>query len=159
MAVLQTQFLRMFVFVSRRTVAFLVLLCIVFPALRFTAAAQTGVNDIFGRSLDQHGVTLVDWDGYMANPLIQIDLLPPTNAALPGPVTLTADGARLYFEDSDAVSSNGPSTAVYFADASTPVPVRLSIFPDRDGLDEDYTLTLVFTDANSVNQTNTVPIH
>jgi hypothetical protein len=35
----------------------------------------------------------------------------------------------------------------------------LAIFPDRDGLDEDYTLALVFTDANSRRQTNTVPIH
>ena len=139
--------------------AFLILVCLLFPTLRFTAAAQTRVNDIFGRSLNQHGVTLVDWDGYMANPLIEIDLLPPTNAVLPGTVVLTAAGARLYFEDSDVVSSNGPSIAVYFADASTPVPVRLSIFPDRDGLDEDYTLTMVFTGANSIKQTNSVPIY
>ncbi|MEJ0089004.1 MAG: putative Ig domain-containing protein [Limisphaerales bacterium] len=124
-----------------------------------TVTAQTRVSDIFGRSLNQHGITLVDWDGYLANPLIKFDLLPPTNAALPGSVTLTADGARLYFEASNEVSSNGPSMTVYLNDLNTPLPVRLSIFPDRDGLDENYTLTLVFTDANNARQTNTVPIH
>ena len=159
MTALLLEFSRTVAFGSRRMGTFLVLLCVSFAALHFTATAQTRVNDIFGRSLNQHAVTLVDWDGYMANPLIEIDLLPPTNAALPGPVTLTADGVRLYFEGSDVVSSNGPSTAVYFADASTPVPVRLSIFPDRDSFDEDYALTLVFTGADNVKQTNTVPIH
>ena len=149
----------MLAFSSRRMGTFLVLLCLSFPALRLTAAAQTRVNDIFGRSLNQHGVTLVDWDGYMANPLIEIDLLPPTNAALPGTATLYADSARLYFEGSDEVSSNGPNIAVYFTDASSPVPVRLSIFPDRDGLDEDYTLTMVFTGADNAKQTNSVPVH
>ena len=40
----------------------------------------------------QHGITLVDWDGYMANPLIKFYLLPPTNASLPGAVALSANG-------------------------------------------------------------------
>jgi Putative Ig domain len=159
MTALWSEFSGTLAFSSRRMGTFLVLLCLSFPTLRFTAAAQTRVNDIFCRSLNQHGVTLVDWDGYMANPLIEIDLLPPTNAALSGTATLTADGARLYFDSSDVVTSNGPSLAVYFADASTPVPVRLSIFPDRDGLDEDYTLTIVFTGADNVRQTNNIPIH
>ena len=127
--------------------------------LSFHANAQTRVSDIFGRSLNQRGVTLVDWDGYLANPLIKIYLLPPTNAPLPGSTTVTADGARIYFDAPGEVSSDGPSKTVAFTDGVTAVPVRLSIFPDRDGLDEEYTLTLVFTDANRVKQTNTLPIH
>ena len=35
----------------------------------------------------------------------------------------------------------------------------LSIFPDRDGADEDYTLTIVFTGATGHDHTTTVPIH
>src|SRR4051794_12825256 len=73
------------------------------------ASAQTKVEDIFGRSLNEAGITLVDWDGYMANPLIKFYLLPPTNAVLPGNVTLTINGSRLYFENPGNVSTNGPS--------------------------------------------------
>ena len=126
---------------------------------QFRLPAQTRVNDIFGRSLNQHGITLVDWDGYLANPLVKIYLLPPTNAVLPGAATLTANGARLYFDTPGTVSSNGPGKTISLTSATNGVPVRLACFPDRDSVDEDYTLTLVFTGANSVKQTNTVPVH
>jgi hypothetical protein len=145
--------------ISRPLSTVAVLVITLFLAWSAAANAQTRVIDIFGRSLNQHGITLVDWDGYMANPLIEFDLLPPTNTALPGLLILTANGARLYFADASQVSSNGPSTTIYLNDANTPVPVRLSIFPDGDGLDENYTLTLVFTDANNTSQTNSVLIH
>jgi len=128
-------------------------------AIPLTSRAQTRVQDIFGRSLNSHGITLVDWDGYLANPLIKFYVLPPTNGVLPGSVKLNANGARLYFDTSSTVSSNGPSKTVSVTSAVTGVPVNLSIFPDRDSLDEDYTLTLVFTGANNAKQTNTVPIH
>src|SRR5439155_15472434 len=114
-------------------------------ALCFAAVAQTGVQDIFGRSLNQHGVTLVDWDGYLANPLIKFYVFPPTNGVLPGSATLTANGRRLYFDTPGAVSTNGPSKTVSLTSAAVGDAVRLSTFPDRDSLDEDYTLTLLFT--------------
>jgi hypothetical protein len=145
--------------VTRGLVKFSSLLLVAIFATYFAVSAQTRVNDIFARSLNQHGITLVDWDGYLANPRIKVYLLPPTNAVLPGLATLTADGSRLYFDTPSEVSSNGPGKIVSFTDSVTPMPVSLSIFPDRDSLDEDYTLTLVFIGANSIKQTNTIPIH
>lgn len=130
-----------------------------FGAVHFQAVAQTRVQDIFGRSLNQRGITLVDWDGYMANPLLKFYIFAPTNASLPGSAIITANGPRLYFDTPSSVSTNGPSKTVSITNAAIGVPIRLSIFPDRDSLDEDYTLTLVFTGANSVRQTNTVPLH
>jgi len=121
--------------------------------------AQTRVQDIFGRSLNTHGITLMDWDGYMANPLIKFYLLPPTNAVPPGSATLTADGARLYFGGTGSgVSTNGPSTIIALTSSNTPVPVNLSIFPAHNDPDGNYTLTIIFTDANNAKQTNTLPI-
>lgn len=117
-------------------------------------------EDIFGRSLLPRGLTLVDWDGYMANPLIQFEIIPAvTNLAFPASVTLTANGARLYFDSPSSVGAGGPDKTMALPFAGTRLPVRLSIFPDRDGLDEDYTLTMVFTGADAVRQTNTVPVH
>ena len=40
---------------------------VVVHALCFVATAQTGVQDIFGRSLNQRGITLVDWEGYLCS--------------------------------------------------------------------------------------------
>jgi hypothetical protein len=131
-------------------------ICVVLP---LATAAQARVEDIFGRTLNQHGITLVDWDGHLANPLLKFHLFAPTNASLPGTATLTANGARLYFDTPSSVSANGPSKIVSVTNAAVGVAVRLSIFPDRDSLDEDYTLTIVFAPANSAKQTNTVPIH
>src|ERR1043166_1700356 len=133
---------------------FLCLFC-----LCLNGQAQTTVQDIFGRNLNQHGITLVDWDGYMATPLLKFFLLPPTNGVLPGTATRTASGVRLYFDTPSSVSTSGPSKTISFTNASTAVAVRLSIFPDRDSSDEGYTLTIVFTGANTAKQTNTVPIH
>ena len=121
--------------------------------------AQTRVEDIFGRSLNQAGVTLVDRDGYMANPLIKLFILPPTNAVFPASASLAVNGVRLYFESPGEVSTSGPRATVFLQDAAARPPVRLSIFPDRDGLDEDYVLTIIFRGANGVKQTNSVPIH
>lgn len=125
----------------------------------FTGSAQIAVQDIFGRSLNQHGLTLVDWDGYLANPLIKFYVFPPTNAVLPGSATVTANGVRLYFDTMSSVSTNGPAKNITFSSAGVGVPVRLSIFPDRDSADEDYTLTIVFANLFNVKQTNTIPIH
>jgi hypothetical protein len=72
---------------------------------------------------------------------------------------LTADGARLYFDNPSSVSSRGPNKTISLSNAGVGVPIALSIFPDRDSLDENYTLTIVFTGADSARQTNTVPIH
>src|SRR5687767_5714906 len=130
-----------------------------FLASCLISSGQTRVEDIFGRSLNQRGITLADRDGYMANPLIKFFVLPPTNAVFPGSATLTANGVRLYFESPGNVSNGGPSKTAPLPNAAARQAVQPSIFPDRDGLDEDYTLTIVFTGANSVKQTNTVPIH
>src|ERR1041385_3365219 len=139
---------------------FLLVLCfLICIASRLVSFAQTRVEDIFGRSLNQHGITLVDRDGYMSNPLIKFYVLPPTNAAFPGSATLTANGVRLYFDSPGNVSTSGPSKTISLAHAAARQPVKLSIFPDRDSTDEDYTLTIVFTGANNAKQTNTVPIH
>ena len=86
-------------------------------AAHFTASAQTIVQDIFKRPINQRGIQLVDWDGYMANPLIKFYVYPPTNAVLPGTATLTANGERLYFDKPSAVSATGPGKTIKFTNA------------------------------------------
>src|SRR4051794_38315965 len=96
---------------NRTSVACLVVL----SALSLVSYGQTRVEDIFGRSLNQRGITLVDRDGYMANPLIKFFLLPPTNGVFPGNATVSGSGVRLYFDTPANVSTGGPSKTISFA--------------------------------------------
>lgn len=121
--------------------------------------AQTRVLDIWGRDLQSPGITLVDWDGYLANPLIGLTLRPPANAILPGSVTVRADLGRLYFDSPSEVSPTGPTKVISFTGPNEAKPLGLSIFPDRDGADDEARLTLVFTGADGRSATNALPIH
>jgi len=136
----------------------LILILIILEVRSSFLLAQTQITDIFGRSLNTHGITLVDWDGYMANPLMKFYLLPPTNAILPGSASLTANDTRIYFGTPSSVSTNGPSTTISLSSSTTAVPVYLSIFPAHTSPDGNSTLTIIFTGANNAKQTNTVPI-
>ena len=106
------------------------------------AAAGWRLTDIFERDLKTNGITLVDWDGYLANPAIKFYLHAPKGLTHPATATLSANGARLCFDLPSSVGSNGPAKTLTFDRETEKAPVLLSIFPDRDGLDEDYQLSL-----------------
>ena len=108
------------------------------------------VLDIFDRSMNERGIVLVDFDGYMANPAIQYFLVPPENASYPATATLTADCARIYFNEPGTVSSSGPRKTVIFADESSAESFYMSIWPDRDTEDEEHTLSIEFADSNGL---------
>jgi hypothetical protein len=105
------------------------------------------VSDRFDRTLNSMGVTLVDWDGHLANPAIPLALTPPAGLAWPVTVEVTADEPRIYF-DRGARSLAGqtsyppPSATLTFVDGS-PVTFRIAIWPDRDTADEDHVLHFV----------------
>jgi hypothetical protein len=62
------------------------------------AVAQMGVQDIFGRALNQHGVTLVDWDGQH-----QV-MLASSNLSNWTPVATNLSGTNLFlFIESNAL--------------------------------------------------------
>ncbi len=120
-------------------------------------AGEFQITDRFGRPLQQHGVTLVDWEGQIANPAIEIFVTPPPEAApFPTTATISANGARLYFDSPGEIGPHGPSKTIAFPNATSAVPVRVAIFPDRDGGDEDYQLTVRL---NSGARTNVFPLH
>src|SRR5579884_3610662 len=97
--------------------------------------ATVVVEDKFGRNINQHGLTLVDQDGYMANPAIEFFIVPPPDAHYPAWATVTANNERLYFDFPGTFGETGPSTHVYFADAHTKVPLYIGNAPDRDSED------------------------
>jgi hypothetical protein len=126
------------------------------------AAAQPArslvVEDIFGRSLNKHGIVLVDWEGHLANPALEFYLIPPADAELPAQAVLQADEPRLYFDLPSQTGPKGPRKQLAFTKREK-LPFRLSIFPDRDGKDEQHRLEITFTDTAGHMAKLAVPIH
>ena len=117
------------------------------------------LQDIFGRNLNQHGLTLVDWDGYLANPAIKFFVVPPANAQFPATATLSANDQRLYFDLPSTVGPSGPTKTISFQNPGAPVAVYLGNAPDRDTTDADFQLSIQFTGADNQTASLTVPIH
>ena len=111
--------------------------------------AQFNLTDKFNRNLAGNKITLVDWEGYMANPAIKLTLAPASGTTLPITATITANGPRLYFDMPSTVGATGPSKTITFS-TNTAQDFYLSIFPDRGDGDENYTLTIA---SGAGNQT------
>jgi hypothetical protein len=100
---------------------------------------------------------LVDWDGPMFNPAIEFFVVPPGGVAYPAKATLTANGPRLSFNMPSQVGGHGPRKELTFA-APGKQSVLITNFPDVDGDDESYELTVDFVDARKRAWRRKVPI-
>src|SRR5947209_9034030 len=127
-------------------------------ALTADALNEIVVSDVFGRRLNERQITLVDWDGQIENPAITVAIQPPADAAFPATALISSPEPRLYFDQPCNVGPTGPSKTVNFPSAASAV-VLVSIFPDRDGLNEDHPLTIAFTDNNGAQTSKTINVH
>src|SRR5204863_2154728 len=89
------------------------------------------VEDTFGRALNEHGLVLVDWEGYIANPAIKFFILPPPSARYPLSFVFRAREPRLCFDLPSTTGQDGPRKEIRL-DHPEKSPVWVSIFPDRD---------------------------
>lgn len=115
-------------------------------------------EDIFGRTLNDHGMVLVDWEGYLANPAIRFFVVPPADARYPALVVIRTSEPRLYFDLPSTAGPDGPRKEIR-VERPEKTPVSVSIFPDRDGRDEDQALEIEFTDAGGTRRSLGLPVH
>jgi Putative Ig domain len=120
--------------------------------------ATAMIQDIFGRPIDRHGLVLVDWEGQIANPAIRIDLVPPPDAAYPVRFLIRAKEPRLYFDLPSSSGPSGPRKEVLFKHPERS-SMAVSIFPDRDGRDEDHTLEVEVKFADGKRRSLELPVH
>ena len=136
--------------------------CAMIAAVLWSAVtARAGdilVEDIFGRRLNEHGLTLVDWEGPIANPAIKVFVVPPEGVALPASAVLTSTQPRVYFNLPSTIGPRGPSKTLTF-NTREKQPVFVSIFPDREAKNLDFTLQLNFKDAAGKKRTLKIPCH
>ena len=124
------------------------------PSAPGTEGGGIVVRDIFGRSVNEMGIVLVDWEGHIANPAIRYSV------ELPGPVaTLSSSEPRLYFDLPSSVGASGSSKGLVSEDPAKPIEFRVSIFPDRDTSDEKHILTIRYMDFQGRTHTQTMDVH
>lgn len=117
------------------------------------------LRDRFGRDLRQRGVTLVDWEGHIANPAVQLTLELHERVNLPARVVLRANGCRLMFDLFSEVGPDGPTKTLLYPRDKRASSFLIAIFPDRDGADEEYTLEAELTTGMGERRTHSWPIH
>lgn len=120
------------------------------------------IEDIFGRALNEYGVELVDWQGYIANPYVKLSVTPPADAVYPVTIDIKATGtSRLMMDRPSTLSATGAEKTLTFETADERKYFLLEIHPDRIGgygEIENYTLELSVTDANGAVRSQNTPI-
>ncbi|MBN6054238.1 putative Ig domain-containing protein, partial [Nonomuraea sp. RK-328] len=129
----------------------------VLPAHALSAAQ---VVDMFGRVVNDHGVKLVDWQGYLANPYVELTVKPPQDARFPVTIDLKAEGtSRLMMDLPSRLTATGATKTLTFAGASEQKTFKLAIHSRRGpGADEQHTLRLSVRDAAGATFQQSMPI-
>ncbi|MFC5469585.1 LamG-like jellyroll fold domain-containing protein [Cohnella suwonensis] len=126
------------------------------------AANYAEVVDNFGRTINDYGIDLLDWQGYLANPHVKLTVKPPSSAVFPVTITLNAQGtSRLMMDSPSTLSSTGATKVLTFANASEQKSFYLEIHPDRIGGPneiENYALSLTVAQNNGSQNVQTIPI-
>ncbi|MFE6074995.1 LamG-like jellyroll fold domain-containing protein [Paenibacillus sp. NPDC057886] len=124
--------------------------------------SEAKIIDIFGRTLNDYGVELVDWQGYIANPYVKLNVVPPNEAAYPLTIDIKAKGtSRLMMDRPSTLSATGAAKTLTFQNTGESKHFLLEVHPDRiggNGEIEHYTLELTVTDANGNVRKQTTPI-
>ena len=125
------------------------------------AIPQSGVviEDVFGRPVNRDGVTVVDWEGPIANPAFRYSIKPPGTMQYPVKLKLSAVCPRLYFDQPSSVGAGGPVKNITVADSAGAGSFLISIWPDRDGDDENDILTVECSDSSGTMMKDSIPIH
>ncbi|MEV0381318.1 Ig domain-containing protein [Nonomuraea sp. NPDC050643] len=124
------------------------------------AAPTAQVIDLFGRNVNGYGVKLVDWQGYLANPYVELTVRPPSDVPFPVGIDLKAEGtSRLMMDLPSQLTATGATKTLTFANANEQKIFRLAIHSKRGpGEDEQYTLRLTIRAAGGASYQQSMPI-
>ncbi|WP_433003567.1 Ig domain-containing protein [Kribbella sp. CA-294648] len=145
----------------KRVITALVLVILApFLSVSAHAAPTVQVIDRFGRVINDYGVKLVDWEGYLANPYIQLTVAPPPDVAYPVTIDLKAEGtSRLMMDLPSELTASGATKRLTFANSSERKTFKLAIHSKRGaGTDELHTLRLTTRADNGATHTQSMPI-
>jgi hypothetical protein len=134
---------------------------VVAPPIAQAAPTTAEVVDRFGRIVNDYGVQLVDWEGYLANPYIELTVRPPQDVPYPVTIDLKAEGtSRLMMDKPSQLTSTGATKRLTFNRPSQEQTFKLAIHTKRGpGPDEQYTLRLTTRPADNSTTVQEMPIY
>ncbi|MCB0405862.1 MAG: putative Ig domain-containing protein [Bdellovibrionales bacterium] len=112
--------------------------------LQFDSGLPFAMVDWHGRDLIKNGFSIVDWEGHIANPAFKVFIRPKEGVRLPLDVTIKASESRLYFSNPSSVGKSGPRKTISLGTADEWESFYVSIWPDRDGKNEEHELTIEY---------------
>ena len=134
-----------------RCTSLLLIATLVCSAVSLTAQSGTSrrgpiVEDLYGRVLNERGITLVDWEGHIANPAVKLTLRFSRKDRWY--VTLKSSEPRLYFDLPSETGPEGPRKNLSMTTTAPEATFYIAIFPDRDTRNETHTLEIRYTNSN-----------
>ncbi len=136
---------------------------LILPLLAFSLAqgqcntTASRVQNKFGATIT--ALTLVDLEGYMANPAIRLTVHPTTTMTYPASAVVTSNHTRVYFSLPSTTSSSGSSKTISIPSSSCDgVAFYIGLWPDYNTTDESHSITVTITGANAVVSAVTIPI-
>ena len=115
------------------------------PALAQQSRSGPILEDMFGRMLNDRGITLVDWEGHIANPAVKLTLRFAKKDRWH--VTLKSSEPRLYFDLPSETGPEGPRKNLSLTTNAPEATFYVAIFPDRDTRDETHSLEIRYTNT------------
>ena len=115
-------------------------------------------RDNRNRRINEQGLTIVDWEGEIANPVATVTVVPPSDATFPARIYLSMAQPRQYFDMPSTTGASGPRKEAELANA-TPWAFKVGIFPDDDGTNESRNLTVRFVSGNGTEVTQTLRVN
>ena len=113
---------------------------------RLTSMPTLVVSDKWGRVVNDVGITLVDWEGQIANPAVTYRIKLPDNSASSDPTTIiiTPSDPRIYVNG--RLNTSGSYEIRVPQGSNNEVEFNISIFPDRDTLGEIAEISVSHSD-------------
>jgi hypothetical protein len=141
----------------RRLLPLLIILLAHAAAFGQCNTAASRVQNKFGATITS--LTLVDLEGYMANPAIYLTVHPSTAMTFPASAVVTSNHTRVYFSLPSTTSSSGSSkTITVSSSACAGTGFYVGLWPDYNTTDESHSITVTITGANAVVSAVTIPI-
>jgi len=100
------------------------------------------------------GIQLVDWDGYIANPGPSFKLKVIGDAKFPVIVDVSSSSQMVYFDSPASYITGQPIKQLTINSEGDMANIRVSIFPDRNSINEIAFLNFSVRDSAGVSRTN-----
>jgi hypothetical protein len=142
--------------VRARVLTLAAVLSVAAAVLGQAAKAPVTIQDVFGRDLTTVGITLVDWEGPIANPAARLAVAPALRLYVPSRVTLRTDSPLLQFNLFSELGPEGATKTLFLEQKGKPAEFLMSALPTAAG---DYLLTVAVDDANEHHVELEIPIH